>query len=102
MPSIRKRDVWALSVLEEACRPLSQVLNAVVLALGLQGIFIIGGFAFSIGPIYPELLYRLLRVRNDYSPLVFSPDMVKLGELGEHACLRGAAEHALMAQHGRM
>jgi len=102
VPSIRQRDAWALSVLEQACRPLSQVLNAVVLALGLQGIFIIGGFAFSIGPIYPELLYRLLRVRNDYSPLVFSPDMVKLGELGEHACLRGAAEHALMAQDGRM
>jgi predicted NBD/HSP70 family sugar kinase len=102
VPSIRKRDAWALNVLEEGCRPLSQVLNAIVLALGLQGIFIIGGFAFSVGPTYPELLYRLLQLRNDYSPLVFSPDMVKLGELGEHACLRGAAEYALMAQNGRM
>ncbi len=102
VPSIRKRDAWALNVLEQACRPLSQVLNAVVLALGLQGIFVIGGFAFSVGPIYLELLYRLLRLRNDYSPLVFSPDMVKLGVLGEHACLRGAAEYALMVQNGRM
>jgi hypothetical protein len=73
----------------------------VVLAVGLQGIFIIGGFAFSLGEIYLELLYRLLRVRNDYSPLVLSPDMIKLGDLGEHACLRGAAEHAFMAQHER-
>jgi predicted NBD/HSP70 family sugar kinase len=102
VPSIRKRDDWALNVLEQACRPLSQVLNSVVLALGLQGIFIIGGFACSIGPIYPELLCRLLRLRNDYSPLVFSPDMVKLSELDDHACLRGAAEYALMAQNGRM
>jgi glucokinase len=102
VPSIRKRDDWALDVLEQACRPLSQILNGVVLALGLQGIFIIGGFACSVGPIYSELLCRLLRLRNDYSPLVFSHDMVKLGEVGEHVCLRGAAEYSLMAQNGRM
>jgi len=102
VPSIRRRDAWALNVLELACRPLSQVLNALILALGLQGILVIGGFALSIGPIYPELLLGLLRLRNDYSPLVFSPDMVKLGELGEHACLRGAAEYARMAQNGLM
>jgi hypothetical protein len=81
---------------------LAQVLNALILALGLQGVLVIGGFALSIGPIYPELLCNLLRRRNDYSPLVISPDMVQLGELGEHACLRGAAEYALMAQNGSM
>jgi C7-cyclitol 7-kinase len=102
VPSIRRRDAWALNVLEIACRPLAQVLNALILALGLQGVLVIGGFALSIGPIYPELLCNLLRRRNDYSPLVISPDMVQLGELGEHACLRGAAEYALMAQNGSM
>jgi hypothetical protein len=71
------------------------------LSLGLEGIFVIGGFAISIGPIYLEVLYRLLRLRNDYSPLVISPEMIKLGELSEHACLRGVAEYALMAQNGR-
>jgi predicted NBD/HSP70 family sugar kinase len=102
VPSIRRRDPWALNVLEQACGPLSRVINALVLALGLQGIFVIGGFASSIGPIYAEVIYGLLRLRNDYSPLVFSPDMIKLGDLGEHACLRGAAEYALMARNGRM
>jgi hypothetical protein len=71
------------------------------MALGLEGIFVIGGFAISIGLIYLEVLYRLLRARNDYSPLVISPEMIKLGELGEHACLRGVAEYALMAQNER-
>jgi predicted NBD/HSP70 family sugar kinase len=102
VPSIRRKDDWALNVLEQACRPLSQVLTTVVLALGLQGIFVIGGFAFSIGSIYVELLYRLLRFGNDYSPLIFSPDMIKLGNLDEHACLRGAAEYAVMARDGHI
>ena len=101
VPAIRKRDAWALGVLEQACKPLAQVLNSVVLAVGLQGVFIIGGFAFSLGDIYLELLYRLLRVCNDYSPLVISRDMIKLGDLGDHACLRGAAAHAFMAQKDR-
>jgi glucokinase len=101
VPSIRRGDDWALNVLEQACRPLAQVLTTVVLALGLQGIFVIGGFAFGTGSTYVELLYRLLRLGNDYSPLVFSPDMVKLGNFGEHACLRGAAEYAVMAQGGQ-
>lgn len=102
VPAICKRDPWALEVLERGCRPLAMVLNAVVLALGLQGIFVIGGFAYSVGTIYPELLSRLIRQRNDYFPLVFSPDMVKLGVLDEHACLRGAAEYGLLAHNGRM
>ena len=100
VPSILKRDVWALGVLEQACRPLSQILTTAVLAIGLQGIFIIGGFALSIGQIYSDLLYRLLRLGNDYSPLIFSPDMIKLGELDDHACLRGAAEYALTSRDG--
>ena len=102
VPSIRERDPWALHVLEEACRPLAQVLHTVVLALGLQGIFVIGGFAFSIGPIYLEVLMRLLRERNDYAPLLVSADMIKFGELGENACLRGAAEYALLVENGRI
>jgi len=101
VPSIRMRDAWALNVLEQGCRPLSQVLSSLIMALGLEGIFVIGGFAISIGLIYLEVLYRLLRARNDYSPLVISPEMIKLGELGEHACLRGVAEYALMAQNER-
>jgi C7-cyclitol 7-kinase len=101
VPSIRKGDAWALNVLEQACRPLAKALNTVVLALGLQGILVIGGFASSIGPIYVEVLSRLLRVGNDYSPLVFSPSMIQLGELGEQACLHGAAEYALAAHNGR-
>jgi C7-cyclitol 7-kinase len=100
VPSIRERDAWALNVLEQACRPLAKVLNTVILAVGLQGIFVIGGFASSVGPIYGEVLTRLLQLGSDYSPLVFSPQMVKLIELDEQACLHGAAEYALLLHKG--
>lgn len=100
VPSIRERDAWSLNVLEQACRPLAKVLNTVILAVGLQGIFVIGGFASSVGLIYVEVLTHLLQTRNDYSPLVFTPRMVKLGELDEQACLHGAAEYALMLHKG--
>jgi C7-cyclitol 7-kinase len=102
VPAVRAGDAWSLRVLQEGTRPLAVVLNTVVLALGLQGILVIGGFAFAIGEIYLELLRQMIRTRCDYSALRFSSDMVRFGNMCEDACLRGAAEYALMARHGRL
>jgi len=102
VPAVRAGDAWSLRVLQEGTRPLAVVLNTVVLALGLQGILVIGGFAFAIGEIYLELLRQMIRNRCDYSALRFSSDMVRFGNMCEDACLRGAAEYALMARHGRL
>ena len=101
MPAIRAGDAWSLRVLQDGTRPLAVVLNTIVLALGLQGILVIGGFAFAIGEIYLELLRDMIRTRCDYSALDFSARMVRFGNMCEDACLRGAAEYALIARNGR-
>ena len=100
--AVRAGDAWSLRVLEEGIRPLAMVLNTVVLALGLQGILVIGGFASAIGEIYLELLRQMIQTRCDYSALRFSSDMVRFGNMCEEACLRGAGEYAIMARHGRV
>jgi C7-cyclitol 7-kinase len=95
-------DAWSLRLLQDGTRPLAVVLNTVVLALGLQGILVIGGFAFALGEIYLDTLRQMIRTRCDYTALRFSPDMVRFGNMCEEACLRGAAEYALMACNGRL
>jgi C7-cyclitol 7-kinase len=102
VPAVRAGDAWSLRVLQEGTRPLAVVLNTIVLALGLEGILVIGGFAFAIGEIYIELLRQMIRTRCDYSALRFSPDMVRFGNMCGEACLRGAAEYAVMARNGRL
>jgi hypothetical protein len=77
-------------------------LNTVFLSLGLQGVFVIGGFAFSIGEIYLELLRKMILTRCDYFALRFSSDMVRFGDMCDEACLRGAAEYALAARERRL
>jgi len=100
VPAIRAGDPWPLRVLQEGTRPLAVVANTAVLTLGLQGILVIGGFAFAIGEVYVEMLRTMIRARCDYSALRFSSDMVRFGNMCEEACLRGAAEYALMARNG--
>jgi predicted NBD/HSP70 family sugar kinase len=102
VPALRARDLWLLRVLEEGTRPLAIVLNTIVLALGLQGILVIGGFAFGVGEIYLELLRKLILERCDYPALRFSPDMIRFGSMCEEACLRGAAEYAFLARNGQL
>jgi predicted NBD/HSP70 family sugar kinase len=101
VPALRAGDSWSLRILEEGIRPLAVTLNTVMLALGLQGVLVIGGFAFGIGEKYLELLRRVMRDRCDYSALHFFPEMIRFGEMCEEACLRGAAEYAVMVRNGR-
>jgi len=102
VPAVRAGDAWSLCLLQEGTRPLAVVLNTVVLALGLQGVLVIGGFAFAMREIYLELLRQMIQARCDYSALRFSSDMLRFGNMCEEACLRGAAEYAIMARHGRL
>ena len=101
VPAIRAGDLWSSRLLHDATRPLTVVLNTIVLALGLQGILVIGGFAFAIGEIYLELFRRMILTRGDHSAFHFSPDMVRFGDMCEHACLLGAAAFARVVQNGR-
>ena len=100
VPAVRAGDTWALEVLRQATQPLAQVVSATIFAAGLQGILIIGGFALSIGPVYLQLLHRLIQRHCNYSAIDFSPEMVEFGQMSEEACLRGAAEYAFMSTSG--
>jgi glucokinase len=102
VPAIRSADEWSMQVLRKGTEPLAGVLHTVMLALGLEGVFIIGGFAFSLGQLYVRLLQELIRKRCDYSPFRFSPDMICFGKFCETACLLGAAEYALNLADGRI
>lgn len=101
-PAVREGDEWALRILEEGTKPLAVVLNTVILALGLQGVLVIGGFALAVGETYLELIRGIIQKRCDYSALRFASDMVRFGDVCDEACLRGAGEYATMSRHGRL
>jgi len=100
VPALRAGDEWTLEVLREGTLPLAIALNTLILGLGLQGVFVLGGFAFSIGETYLRSLSDLMNARCDYSAFRFSSDMIRFGGMCEDACLRGAAEYAFMIGNG--
>jgi predicted NBD/HSP70 family sugar kinase len=71
VPAIRAGDNWSLCALRDGIQPLATVINTVIIALGLQGILVIGGFAFSVGEIYLHFLRQMLHAASDYSALRF-------------------------------
>lgn len=102
VPAIHSSDEWSLRVLWKGTEPLAMVLHTVMLGLGLEGVFIIGGFAFSLGQRYIDLVREMIRNRCDYSAFRFTPDMICFGNFCEKACLLGAAEYALKVSDGQL
>lgn len=96
VPAILRREGWAIAALRDSMGPLAGALLAVVMALGLERVFIIGGFAQSIGPLYAQLLNELFVTHSRY-PLAQS-QLASLAEVvgvDEELGLRGAAYYAL-------
>jgi C7-cyclitol 7-kinase len=99
--AIRDRDRWAMDVVRRGCRPLAQSLLSVVLAVGVERVVVIGGFAQQAGPVFLEILREEMRSGLRNGPLAPDPaDLIVLGEPDEEACLRGAAVYAI--QQGRV
>jgi len=95
VPAARLGDEWCLQVIRRATRPLVRVLLSVAVGAGLERVFIIGGFALSLGSVYLQLL--LEEVADECSYSVLAPDVESLIELGlgcEDACLMGAGVFA--------
>ena len=65
-PAILRGDAWAVDVLRQCTEPLARTMLAVLLAAGLEKIFIIGGFAQSLGVVYVNLLNELLVANSQY------------------------------------
>ncbi len=95
VPAAKAGDEWALTLIRESTRPLARVLYSFVLAIGLHGIVIIGGFALGLGQTYLHILRNLMKELCDYSLLSDQlPGLVRLGEESEEACLEGASDYA--------
>jgi glucokinase len=92
VPAVRADDAWATAVVVECTRPLGQLLGAVVMALGLRRIVVIGGFAHSLGARYQAILGRALAEATNYE--VFAETNVIEVANEEFPCLRGASAFA--------
>ncbi len=67
VPAIQRRESWALSALRASIAPLARTLLAVTMAVGLDRVFIVGGFAQNIGAHYAEILNELLVEQSRYA-----------------------------------
>ncbi len=96
VPAALSGDAWALKVIDTSVEPLSQVLLAVTLAIGLEKIVVCGGFALSMGDKYIEILKRALARRSMSSP--YPPSIGDLLQLDadDNTCLLGAGAFALL------
>lgn len=94
-PAARLCDPWTLGVLREASGPLARTLVTLVAACGLEKVFLIGGFAASLGSVYLEIVRELAERACQYR--ILQPrirEMIEAGEAGGEVCLRGAAVFA--------
>jgi len=103
VPAAKAGDEWALRVIRESTRPLARILNCMVLGMGLDGIVIIGGFALSLGSVYLDLVCDLMVECCDYPVLSsYLPELIRLGDVNDEACLKGTAAYARRITQGTL
>jgi predicted NBD/HSP70 family sugar kinase len=99
VPAALLGDDWALNVIRECTRPLARALVTTALAVGLEKVVIIGGFALRLGEVYLDILRPLLKSECDYGVIKDeAAGLVMLGSAQEEACLEGAAVYARARQ----
>ncbi|ADV82057.1 ROK family protein [Terriglobus saanensis] len=90
VPAALAGDDWTLRLIRESTRPLARVLLANVLGVGLQKVFIIGGFAQALGSLYLQMLTDLMGEMSQYAVLEDAiPTLVEAGYLHGECCLMG-------------
>lgn len=95
VPAARLRDPWALQVIKECTYPLAKTLLTVALAIGVEKVVVIGGFALTLGEVYLEILQTALKEICDYQIMTdYLDDLVMMGDFNEEACLEGAGVYA--------
>jgi predicted NBD/HSP70 family sugar kinase len=92
VPAALAGDAWAKSVIRDCTRPLARTILSVVMALGLDRVFVIGGFAQAFGGEYLEMLRCLMVDSSGYAVIEDRlPSIVEIGAKNEEACLKGCA-----------
>ncbi|MBV8726893.1 MAG: ROK family protein, partial [Candidatus Eremiobacteraeota bacterium] len=94
VPSAREGDPWANNIISSAAEPLGRMLAAAIVTAALDRIVVIGGFARAVGPSYAEILMRHICSALGDGALRFPKrDYVQLLNIGDNACLSGAAKY---------
>lgn len=91
VPAVLAGDPWAAAFVASAAAELARVVSTVVVAAGLERVYVIGGFATALGDTYRTLLARsLARLHDSPATAIDSDRLVRIATLDERACLRGA------------
>jgi glucokinase len=101
-PAARAGDSWALDVIRTAAEPLARVLVTMITGSGLDRVFLIGGFAESVGAPYLQIV-RDLALRFCQYPVLQDRirEMIEFGGAIDQTCLRGAAIYSKMVTDER-
>jgi glucokinase len=92
VPAIRVGDPWATALLRDSITPLSRLAFQIVVASGLERIYVIGGFASALGSCYIDAFNAALESHVDSGALRISVrELTRLLQPGAEAALRGAA-----------
>jgi glucokinase len=95
VPAFRNGDPWATQIIGHATHYLARSLVHSIIVAGLRSVVIIGGFALCAGEAYLAVLRSAARECCDYELLRQSiGQRLTLGEIGDEACLLGAAVYA--------
>ena len=90
VPAALAGDVWTLNVVRACTRPLARTLLASAMAMGLERVFVIGGFAQALGEVYFDTLCELMVEMSRYDVVrEIIPRIVVPGYLYGEPCLSG-------------
>lgn len=104
VPAALAGDSWALAVLRDCTRPLARTLLCSTMTMGLERVFVIGGFAQALGAVYIDLLSSLVTELSQYYMLrdrinsliapgytCGEPCLLGCGAFLEHLCAVGSS-----------
>lgn len=92
VPAICAGDAWSRALLRRSIAPLARLAFQIVVASGLERIYVIGGFATAVGEVYRDLFQSELERQIDSPALhVELGDLVRVLQPDTEATLRGAA-----------
>lgn len=92
VPAVLANDVWICEIVRQCTRPLARSLLTVAMAVGLERIFVIGGFANALGSAYLSILRTLVVELSRYEIAQDCLDDLFQGMCVDHeTCLEGCA-----------
>jgi glucokinase len=94
VPAALAGDAWVIDVITCCTEPLGRVIAIITIALGLEGIVIIGGFAQNLGAIYRRILEKILERQVVFqSFLQLKNGFITVQPAEEEVCLLGLATY---------